>query len=59
MSAQSVMRECPVCYRQLSSIGNSKDDQELHVQACLNGENPAVQGIKYVCEYPSERDDDA
>jgi hypothetical protein len=52
MSAQSVMRECPVCGRRLSSVGNHKDEQELHVQACLDGENPVVQRVKYVCEYP-------
>lgn len=50
MSAQSVMHECPVCGRRLSSIGSSKVDQERHVQDCLNADNPVVQRVKYVCK---------
>jgi uncharacterized protein with PIN domain len=48
MSGQSVMNECPVCGRRLSSVGTSKGDQELHVQSCLNGENPVLPRLKYI-----------
>ncbi|KAJ2961996.1 hypothetical protein NQZ79_g2755 [Umbelopsis isabellina] len=48
MSGQSVMNECPVCGRRLSSVGASKGDQELHVQSCLNGENPVLPRLKYI-----------
>lgn len=48
MSGQSVMNECPVCGRRLSSVAASKGDQELHVQSCLNGENPVLPRLKYI-----------
>jgi hypothetical protein len=50
MSAQSVMNECPVCSRPLSTVGSTKADQELHVQACLNGETPVMPRVKYLCK---------
>lgn len=47
-SVQSIMMECPVCGRGLDEFG-SMNDQEQHVQTCLNANTPAaLSGIRYV-----------
>ncbi|KAI9251792.1 hypothetical protein BDA99DRAFT_411649, partial [Phascolomyces articulosus] len=48
-SAQSIMMECPVCGKNLDAYGGT-NEQELHVQTCLNANTPAaaLSGIRYV-----------
>lgn len=47
-SVQSIMMECPVCGRGLEEFG-SMNEQEQHVQTCLNANTPAaLSGIRYV-----------
>ncbi|KAI7847539.1 hypothetical protein BDC45DRAFT_525825 [Circinella umbellata] len=48
-SAQSIMMECPVCGKDLDEYDGSTNEQELHVQTCLNANTPvALSGIRYV-----------
>ena len=51
-SAQSIMMECPVCGKDLDEYDGSTNEQELHVQTCLNANTPvALSGIRYVGKY--------
>lgn len=45
-SSQSLMTECPVCGRDL--LGMRKEDQEKHLQACLNTGSPPVCPPRYI-----------
>ncbi|ORY96888.1 hypothetical protein BCR43DRAFT_440430 [Syncephalastrum racemosum] len=45
-STQSLMTECPVCGRPL--LGMQKQDQENHLQQCLNKGSPPVRPPRYI-----------
>lgn len=45
-SSQSLMIDCPVCGQ--SFLGMQKDQQEEHLQQCLNVGSPPVQAARYI-----------
>ncbi|KAI7902292.1 FYVE zinc finger-domain-containing protein [Cokeromyces recurvatus] len=45
-SSQSLMIDCPVCGE--SFLGMKKDDQEKHLQRCLNVGSPPVHSPRYI-----------
>ncbi|KAI7857592.1 hypothetical protein BDC45DRAFT_17319 [Circinella umbellata] len=51
-SSQSLMTECPVCGTDL--LGMQKEDQEKHLQLCLNTGSPPVRPPRYLVYELSE-----
>lgn len=45
-SSQSLMIDCPVCGH--TFLGMAKNDQESHLQRCLNVGSPPVQSPRYI-----------
>ena len=45
-SSQSLMIDCPVCGS--TFLGMQKNEQEEHLQACLNVGSPPVQSPRYI-----------
>lgn len=49
-SSQSLMIDCPVCGS--TFLGMQKNEQEEHLQRCLNVGSPPVQSPRYIGKFP-------